>query len=167
MKHPVTITFGLAVSALAIAAVMAAPAGASDPYRPLLGQDQPSADRIDTGAAAAYASPSRPKDRATAPLPVKRAVARAATTQSGGGSELARARKILAGLVAKHPILRGTTVEMGDARGYQAVAYYRSGRIVISRSHRASLERILNHEVWHVIDFRDNGRIDWGENVPR
>ena len=82
------------------------------------------------------------------------------------GSELSQARSILSGLIAKHPILKGTTVSFGDARGYQAIALYTSGRIIISPSHTASLSRILNHEVWHIIDWRDNGRIDWGENVP-
>lgn len=82
------------------------------------------------------------------------------------GNETARAKAILAGLIAKYPILQGTTVSFGDARGYQAIALYKSGRIVISSTHTASLERILNHEVWHIIDWRDNGVIDWGENVP-
>jgi predicted SprT family Zn-dependent metalloprotease len=63
-------------------------------------------------------------------------------------------------------VLAGATVSFGDARGYQAICYYKSGRIVISPSHTASLERIIGHEIWHIIDWRDNGRIDWGENVP-
>ncbi len=29
-----------------------------------------------------------------------------------------------------------------------------------------SIEKILAHEVWHVIDWRDNGRLDWGEDLP-
>lgn len=82
------------------------------------------------------------------------------------GDELAQAQSILAGLIAKYPILAGASVSIGDASGYQAVAYYKSGRIVISATHTASLTRILNHEVWHIIDWRDNGVIDWGENVP-
>lgn len=96
----------------------------------------------------------------------------AKTSSSGGsrpssGSELAQARAILAGLIRKYPILKGTTVKIGDTPGdYQAVAYYQSGRIVVSPDHKASLQKILNHEVWHIIDWRDNGRIDWGENVP-
>ena len=57
-------------------------------------------------------------------------------------------------------------MSFGNARGYQAIAYYTSGRIVISRSHKASLSRIINHEIWHIIDYRDNGKIDWGEHVP-
>lgn len=90
----------------------------------------------------------------------------AAPAAAPAGDELAQAQAILAGLIGQYPILAGTTVSIGDANGYQAVAYYKSGRIVISPTHTASLSRILNHEVWHVIDWRDNGVIDWGENVP-
>lgn len=89
----------------------------------------------------------------------------ARNTKSSGG-DLAQAQSILSGLIAKYPILAGATVTIGDARGYQAIAYYQSGRIVISKSRSASLSTILNHEVWHIIDWRDNGKIDWGENVP-
>jgi len=88
------------------------------------------------------------------------------TKRAAAGSETAQAKAILAGLIAKHPILQGTTVSFGDARGYQAIALYKSGRIVISSSHTATLTRILNHEVGHIIDWRDNGVIDWGENIP-
>jgi hypothetical protein len=81
--------------------------------------------------------------------------------------DAARAKAILASLKARYPrYLSGVTVSMGNASGYQAVAYYTSGRIVISPKHKASLERILDHEIWHIIDWRDNGRIDWREKVP-
>lgn len=90
----------------------------------------------------------------------------AAVKNQPASTDAARAKALLAGLVAKYPVLQGTTVTMGDARGYQAIALYKSGRIIISPTHTASLERILNHEVWHIIDWRDNGRIDWGESVP-
>ncbi len=100
-----------------------------------------------------------------------------ATTTSGSSStakaptsntdELSQAKAILAGLIAKYPILAGTTVSIGTTPGgYQAVAYYQSGRILVNPSHTASLSTILNHEVWHIIDWRDNGQIDWGENIP-
>jgi len=90
----------------------------------------------------------------------------AAYTSASG--ELGKAKSILAGLIAKYPTLKGTTVTMGTTpNGYQAVCYYKSGRIVVNPKHTASLTTILNHEVWHVIDWRDNGRIDWGENIPR
>lgn len=82
------------------------------------------------------------------------------------GDETSEAQAILAGYIGQYPILAGTTVSFGDANGYQAVAYYKSGRIVISPTHTASLSRIIGHEIWHVIDWRDNGVIDWGENVP-
>jgi len=89
-----------------------------------------------------------------------------ATKRAATGSESAQAKAILAGLIGKYPILQGTTVSFGDARGYQAIALYKSGRIVINPAHTASLSRILDHEVWHIIDWRDNGVIDWGENIP-
>lgn len=103
-----------------------------------------------------------------APAPTRTTVTRKTTTTTSAApvDENAQAQAILAGLIAKYPILAGTTVSFGDAKGSQAIAYYKSGRIVISPTHTASLSRILNHEVWHIIDWRDNGVIDWGENVP-
>lgn len=98
------------------------------------------------------AAPTGTKQTASAPAPAT--------------NELSQARSILAGYIARYPILSGTTVTFGDARGHQAICYYKSGRIVISSSHTSSLERIIGHEIWHVIDWRDNGVIDWGENVP-
>ena len=97
--------------------------------------------------------------------------ARTSSSSSGTGSTGSTAstgdpQAILAGYIARYPILAGATVSYGDAKGAQAIAYYKSGRIVISPSHTASLERIIAHEIWHIIDWRDNGVIDWGENVP-
>jgi hypothetical protein len=79
---------------------------------------------------------------------------------------LATAQAILNRYISQYPILKGSTVTFGDAKGYQAICYYQSGRIVISPTHTASLEAIMGHEIWHIIDWRDNGVIDWGENVP-
>jgi len=128
---------------------------------------------LDLGAAAKQPTPVAAPQPATAAAPKRTASAPAAkpktvSTKPAATStdELAEARRILAGLIAKYPILKGTTVSFGDTKGYQAICYYRSGRIVINPNHTVSLSRILNHEVWHVIDWRDNGRIDWGENVP-
>lgn len=123
------------------------------------------------------ASLTEPTVKVQAPLPVAQAPAKPQTTSSGtaatrpsastSGDETAQARAILAGLIAQHPVLQGVTVSMGTTPGgYQAVAYYQSGRIIVNPNHTASLSRILNHEIWHVIDWRDNGVIDWGENVP-
>lgn len=102
------------------------------------------------------------------PAPPKTTTARRTSsgTATSTASSSGDAQSILNGLIARYPILAGTTVEYGDAKGSQAIAYYKSGRIVISPDHTASLTRILNHEVWHIIDWRDNGVIDWGENVP-
>jgi hypothetical protein len=77
-----------------------------------------------------------------------------------------RARAPHEGQVQKHPVLEDVTVELSDTLDHQAVAYYTEGRIVISTAHTASIDHIIEHEVWHVIDWRDNGRIDWGESVP-
>jgi len=88
------------------------------------------------------------------------------SSSSNSGSDLTKAQAILNRYIAKYPILAGSTVKFGDAKGYQAICYYRSGRIVISPTHTASLERIIAHEVGHILDWRDNGVIDWGENIP-
>ena len=90
----------------------------------------------------------------------------AASSTTGGTSEQATAQAILNRYIGQYPILAGSTVTFGDAKGYQAICYYQSGRIVISPTHTASLEAIMAHEIWHIIDWRDNGVIDWGENVP-
>ena len=80
--------------------------------------------------------------------------------------DLAVAQVDLARYIQMYPLLRGSSVEMGDAAGYQAITYYSTGRTVISPSHTANIDVIMAHEIWHTIDWRDNGAIDWGENVP-
>lgn len=105
-----------------------------------------------------------------APVVVQTSTRKASTGSTAApapaADETAQAQSILAGYIAQYPILAGSSVSFGDASGYQAVAYYKSGRIVISPTHTASLSRIIGHEIWHIIDWRDNGVIDWGENVP-
>lgn len=80
----------------------------------------------------------------------------------------AAADAALARLKAEYPrYLSGVTVSIGATpNGYQAVCYYREGRIVVKPDHTASMEDILSHEIWHVIDWRDNGCIDWRESIP-
>jgi hypothetical protein len=51
-------------------------------------------------------------------------------------------------------------------KGEQATALYTQGRIVLSRDHSVDVRTVLSHEIWHIIDWRDNGRLDWGENLP-
>jgi len=124
-------------------------------------------------AAAAAASASAPaafkpgaavRANSKAPKPkkavVKRVAAKPATT------ELQTAQRMLASLQAKYKHLDGVTVSIGTTPGgYQAVSYYTKGRILISSKHTVSISRIMEHEIWHCIDWSDNGRIDWGENV--
>jgi hypothetical protein len=82
--------------------------------------------------------------------------------------DLATAKSVLASLQAKYRYLDGVTVRIDDTpKNYQAVAYMGRGIIVINPNHTASISTILKHEIWHIIDYRDNGTIDWGENVPR
>lgn len=140
---------------------LAAPAGAADSYTPALAPAAQAAPKVAV-TAAAYT----PKIAAKRAARIAKAKALSSSGSTASGTEEARARAILAGLIAKYPILKGTTVSIGDARGYQAIAFYQSGRIVISRTHTATLERILGHEIWHIIDYRDNGKINWGESVP-
>lgn len=162
-KHAIRFTaIAMLAAVAALVLGLAAPAGAADAYTPALAPTAQLAPKVAV-ASAAY-TPRIASKRAARIARAKALAAASGSTTSG--SEDTRARAILAGLIAKYPILKGTTVSIGDARGYQAIAYYQSGRIVISRTHTASLERILNHEVWHIIDYRDNGKINWGENVP-
>lgn len=86
---------------------------------------------------------------------------------SDASRDLSRANTILDAMKADYPLLDGVTVVMGttpDAR--EAVSYYRDGQIVISTDHTVSIDKIMSHEIWHIIDWRDNGRIDWNEDVP-
>jgi len=126
---------------------------------------------------------ARTATKIEAPAPAATSAARTSSTRTSSASttsssarstasapapvdETATARSILARYISKYPILSGSTVTFGDAKGYQAICYYQSGRIVISPTHTSSLERIIAHEVGHILDWRDNGVIDWGENIP-
>ena len=75
--------------------------------------------------------------------------------------------RLLDGLKAEYRLLDGVTIALGPTPGgEQAISYYREGEIVVSPDHVASLKKIVDHEIWHVIDWRGNGRIDWGEDLP-
>lgn len=172
-RLPAALAICAIVAGIAVYAVTASWAGASASFDPALAAAPATAKFAITSSApyteAAAAKrtaevPTRKFGKSLATAPGAAPVA-APTTTSGSG-ELGQATSILAAKIRQYPILAGATVEFGDARGYQAISYYRSGRIVISRTHTASLDRIINHEIWHIIDWRDNGRIDWGENIP-
>lgn len=181
-NHVVPIAIVLFAAAAALAAfALTATANATSGYNSSLGSNRPVAEKVTSGKVAAYTSRAAKarararaarlaKARRAAALRRARAAAAAASTttvaSTGTVSDAERAQQLLTALVAQHPILAGATVEMGNAQGYQAISYFQTGRIVISPTHSASIDRIMNHEIWHIIDWRDNGRIDWGENVP-
>lgn len=181
-NHAVPIAIVLFAAAAALAAfALTATANAASGYNSSLGSNRPVAEKVSSSKVAAYtsrAAKARAKARAArlakarraAALRRARAAALAASTttvaSTGTVSDAERAQQLLTALIAQHPILAGSTVEIGNAQGYQAISYFQTGRIVISPTHSASIDRIMNHEIWHIIDWRDNGRIDWGENVP-
>lgn len=77
------------------------------------------------------------------------------------------ATDVLANLSATYRYLDDVSIVFGATpNDAEAVAYYTEGQIVINPAHEVGIERILEHEVWHLIDWRDNGRIDWGESLP-
>ena len=102
--------------------------------------------------------------------PVARANVTPSTAQVSSGvlsPEQAAARATLRTFQKTYRLLEGVTVSIAPSPGgEQAVAFYDEGRIVIDPAHAASVQQILAHEVWHIIDWRDDGRITWGERVP-
>lgn len=97
----------------------------------------------------------------------KTSTTRVSSASSSSTSDLHTAQSVLASLKGTYRYLDGVTVSIGKTPGgYQAVSYYTKGRILISPTHRATISRILRHEIWHIIDWRDNGKIDWRESVP-
>ena len=101
-------------------------------------------------------------DAPAAPTPVGKSRDRVAEAQ-----DLKNARRVLAKLQTRYRYLDGITLRVDPTpQDRQAVAYYTDGEIVISPDHVATIDKILAHEVWHVIDWRDNGQLDWGEDLP-
>lgn len=91
----------------------------------------------------------------------------AAAVAPVSGESSVEAEQLLQQYQERFVHLDNVTVSEGlTPDGHQAVAYFREGRIVISPDRIASAEQIMAHEVWHIIDWRDNGRIDWDEDVP-
>ncbi len=54
--------------------------------------------------------------------------------------------------------LEGVSIGYGDTHGYEAIAYYKSGYIVINPNHTTSLSTLIAHEVQHIIAYRASGR---------
>jgi len=87
--------------------------------------------------------------------------------ESGAPNDAYLAKLAYERLSTKYRLLGDVTVTIGDTpNGEQAVAYYTESQIVVSRTHTVDIDVILAHEVWHIIDWRDNGRLDWGEDLP-
>ncbi len=107
----------------------------------------------------------------TAPQPLRLTPATPASTgparSAAEARDLQQAKRVLAKLQKRYRYLDGITLRIDPTpQDRQAVAYYTDGEIVISPDHVATIDKILAHEVWHVIDWRDNGHLDWGEDLP-
>ena len=82
-------------------------------------------------------------------------------------AEQKRVDELMATYARRISGLDGIHVTMGQTpQGEEAVAYYTANQIVIDTEHKVDIEKILAHEIWHIVDFRDNGRLDWGEDLP-
>lgn len=80
---------------------------------------------------------------------------------SGGYSEQEQANAILAGIIAQYPILQGTVVYIQQTpNGWEGAAYYKSGVILVNPNHTYPLYDIIYHEAMHVLDWREDGKID-------
>lgn len=165
---------------VAIMSISVTPAGAAS-YAPKLNPALTPVVKFDTSSStASFATASTSKRTASiAPAATQVKTTRVMTSRPAtSGTKTAtsststtttkqqEAQRLLNNMIAQYPVLKGTTVEFGDAKGYQAIAYYTSGRIIISSTHKASLSAIIEHECWHIIDYRSHGKITWGENIP-
>lgn len=75
--------------------------------------------------------------------------------------EQKRAEQILAYYISKYPILKGVKIYVRDCpNNWQGCAYYTKGVILIDPDHTAPLEKIIAHEVKHILDWRTDGVID-------
>lgn len=78
--------------------------------------------------------------------------------------EQKRAEQILASYIAKYPILKGVKIYVRDCpNNWQGCAYYTKGIILVDPDHTASLEAIIAHEVKHIIDWREDHKIDYND----
>lgn len=82
----------------------------------------------------------------------------------GVAGKAALAQALLNAEIAKNPILVGTTIKIQECpNDWQACAWYKRGEIWVDPDHRAPLERIISHEVAHIIDWREDGDIDYND----
>jgi len=121
-----------------------------------------------TARASAGMSASAPKPAAVAPAEDSEASALAAKTAKRiTDRQTQYAIEVLGRLEKQYKHLDDVSVTLGQTpKGEEAVAYYTGNEIVIDTEHSVGIEKILAHEIWHVIDWRDNGELDWGEDLP-
>jgi hypothetical protein len=80
-------------------------------------------------------------------------------------SELGAARHLLDLQVLRNPILKGTSIFIKDCpNNWQGCAFYELGIIWIDPDHKAPLEEIVVHECNHIIDWREDGDIDYDDS---
>lgn len=121
----------------------------------------PAPAKVTTPAAKPAPRPA-PKP-AVAPKPAAKPMSAATRIQR----DQAYANTLLAKYIRQYPILRGTVVRFGPVTGNaQGEAFYKRGVIVINPNQHRGVDVILGHEIFHIIDWRDNHRIDWGERLP-
>lgn len=78
-------------------------------------------------------------------------------------SEQDEANAILASIIAQYPILAGSVVYIRETpNGWEGCAYYKSGVILVSPYHTYPLSEIIWHEAMHILDYREDGKIDNG-----
>jgi hypothetical protein len=78
--------------------------------------------------------------------------------------EQKRAEEILAYYISRYPILQGVRIYVRDCpNNWEGCAYYTKGIILVDPDHRHSLEEIIAHEVKHIIDWREDGKIDYND----
>lgn len=79
-------------------------------------------------------------------------------------AEQKRAEQILNAFILKYPILKGVKIYVKDCpNNWQGCAYYTKGIILIDPDHTAPLERIIEHEIKHIIDWREDYDIDYND----
>lgn len=88
------------------------------------------------------------------------------STTPGSTDDLRFAQSVINYYITACPILTGTVAEFGDTYGYQAISLGASKKIRLNPNHTVDTRVLIDHEIWHIYDYVDNGRMDWGESVP-
>ncbi|MCX7832580.1 MAG: hypothetical protein N2440_06760 [Actinobacteria bacterium] len=79
-------------------------------------------------------------------------------------AEQRRAEQLLNAYISKYPILKGVRIYVRDCpNNWQGCAYYTKGIILIDPDHTAPLEKIVAHEIKHIIDWREDNDIDYND----